>query len=286
MTTRIFWDPRDRQLLTIETLRLVDEQGLGLLKALKIAQPRVLPPAKVRNVTQLSAVKWLPEAVDTLRQQRAREQTLQAEQDALERQRQEALAAEEATRQAREAIPTGELVSMLQNRVESWASGMFKQVLLNVMRDPEVLDAAAVMLRGGMEAHALPGDSSWGEPVAAEALSPVRQTVQRLAKVLILGLLPGQENDIKREFKSFFNIRFMEADCSHRELRQNAQSAHFIFAMTGFINHPDEKQITSTAKDRYMRVDGGLTRLREALREAHATNRLPLRGFRQHGTTH
>lgn len=285
MTTRIFWDPRDRQLLTIETLRLVDEQGISLLRALKIAQTRVLPPAKVRTVTQLSAVKWLPEAVDTLRQQRAREQNQQAEQDALERQRQEALAAEEATRQAREAIPTGELVSMLQSRMESWAAGMFKQVLLNVMRDPEVLDAAGMMFRGSAEVQAVSGDS-WSEPVAAEGLSPVRQTVQRLAKVLILGLLPGQENDIKREFRGFFNLRFMEADCSHRELRQNAQSAHFIFAMTGFINHPDEKQITSTAKERYMRVDGGLTRLREALREAHATNRLPLRGFRQHTTTH
>lgn len=286
MTTRIIWDHRDRQLLTIETLRLMDEQGLPLLKALKGAQPRVLPPAKVRNVAQLAAVKWLPGALDTLRQQRAREQDQQAVQDGLERKRQEALAAEEATRQAREAIPTGELVSMLQGRVESWAAGMFKQVLLNVMRDPEVLDAAGKMFRGSMEFSPVQGDSSWGEPVAAETLSPVRQTVQRLAKVLILGLLPGQENDIKREFKTFFNLRFMEADCSHRELRQNAQSARFIFAMTGFINHPDEKQITSTAKDRYMRVDGGLTRLREALREAHATNRLPLRGYHQQPTTH
>jgi hypothetical protein len=109
------------------------------------------------------------------------------------------------------------------------------------------------------------------------------KAAQRLAKVLVVGLLPGQARTIEREFKDMFRFECMEAECSHHELRQNAQSADFIFAMTGFINHSDEKQITSTAKERYMRVEGGLTRLREALRETHATSRLPIRAFRQPG---
>ncbi|KWU17761.1 hypothetical protein [Burkholderia cenocepacia] len=288
------WDDDARAKLARETLRVTEQTGASLLQALKMAQPRVLKPEQIRQVTAMQAVPWLKKAVDDARKQQLAERVRQEEEAERERQveaQKQEMAAQAAER-ARQDIPTGALLSMLEGRAQVWATGMLKEVLLSVMRDPEIIEAASALFRTAAPATA-PIETAWATvhpSVHSEAnaapenagLSSGMKAAQRLAKVLVLGLLPGQARTIEREFKDKFRFEFMEAECSHHELRQNAQGAQFIFAMTGFINHSDEKQITSTAKERYMRVEGGLTRLRDALRETHQTSRLPLRAFR-HG---
>jgi hypothetical protein len=287
---RIVWDDEDRAKLARETLRVVEQTGFSLLQALKIAQPRVLKSEKVRQVTAMQAVPWLQKAVELARREQLEASQRQAEDEAAERQRQAEVeeATTRAAAQARQDMPTNVLLSMLEGRAQVWATGMLKEVLLSVMRDPEIIEAAGAMFRSQVPANE-PISATWSavHPArSADVTPPVSagmKAAQRLAKVLVLGLLPGQARTIEREFKDKFRFEFLEAACSHHELRQNAQGANFIFAMTDFINHADEKQITSTAKERYMRVEGGLTRLRDALRETHATSRLPIRAFRQTG---
>ena len=84
-----------------------------------------------------------------------------------------------------------------------------------------------------------------------------------LPKILILGLLPGQEKMMQREFGDCFNLSFQKKGDGGSSLRAKAQGAAHVLAMTDFISHSMAHTISSHPN--YHRVPGGMTALRDAL---------------------
>jgi len=86
--------------------------------------------------------------------------------------------------------------------------------------------------------------------------------------VLIVGLLPRQETLIKMEFGGKYKLRFHKCEKSNNpsDVEDKVKHVHKVIGVTDFMSHSEEAAIKKCAKEgQYVRVGGGMTKLREEL---------------------
>lgn len=86
----------------------------------------------------------------------------------------------------------------------------------------------------------------------------------KLARVLIVGLLPEQQHMIAREFSDTLDTRFVGSNDNVNLMKSNASQAAKVFVMADFISHTSIAAIQSVGADVAI-VKGGMTHLRDAL---------------------
>jgi len=89
----------------------------------------------------------------------------------------------------------------------------------------------------------------------------------KLANVVIVGLLPDQENMIKDEFKDCFRLRFWK-DGNPKSLREISGNADHILTFVDKIGHKHEDAIVAAGR-KPDRVTGGMSSLRKRLTEIY-----------------
>ena len=89
----------------------------------------------------------------------------------------------------------------------------------------------------------------------------------KLANVVIVGLLPDQENMIKDEFKDCFRLRFWK-DGNPKSLREISGNADHILTFVDKIGHKHEDAILASGR-KPDRVTGGMSSLRKRLTEIY-----------------
>lgn len=86
-------------------------------------------------------------------------------------------------------------------------------------------------------------------------------------KICIVGLIPSQEQFIKKEYSDVFEIKYFQSDVAKgRSFRNNVASCSVVLAMTAFINHGIEDLIAAS-NGRLIRLTGGMSTLRSKLDE-------------------
>lgn len=84
-------------------------------------------------------------------------------------------------------------------------------------------------------------------------------------KVLIIGLKPQQAGLIQQDFGQHLDLKFAGSDESLQHVKHLLDGRDAIIAMTGFISHSHDELAKGHAQ--YLRVSGGMTRLRSKLSE-------------------
>lgn len=92
----------------------------------------------------------------------------------------------------------------------------------------------------------------------------------KLSSVVIVGLLPEQENMIKDEFKDCFRLRFWK-DGNPKSLREISGNADHILTFVDKIGHKHEDAIVAAGR-KPDRVTGGMSSLRKRLTEIYVNH--------------
>lgn len=103
------------------------------------------------------------------------------------------------------------------------------------------------------------------EPAKPPASEARPNNEARRPRALIVGLLPGQQDIITREFGRELDLRFVtsQAQVSNRA-KELSHTSDAAILMTKFVNHAAEDIIKSRG-GRLIRVSGGLSQLRDTL---------------------
>ncbi len=88
-------------------------------------------------------------------------------------------------------------------------------------------------------------------------------TPPKLTKVLLIGLLPNQENIIKNEYSDMFELVFANRELPGGVLKGKASKCANTLVLTDFISHTVEKALSRVHG--YVRVSGGISSLRVEL---------------------
>jgi len=83
-------------------------------------------------------------------------------------------------------------------------------------------------------------------------------------KVLVLGLLPAQQQTIARSFPNL-DFRFLSKGTPSKHIQQVSQGCVKVFSMVKFVRHSDESLVPT---DRLRRINGGITDLTRALMQS------------------
>lgn len=86
-----------------------------------------------------------------------------------------------------------------------------------------------------------------------------------LPKVLLVGLLKGQQRMMENEYKDMLDLRFARKD-SLVNLGKKASNVDCILSMTSKFSHAEDKTLTQAGVE-YHRVFGGMTSIRKKLDE-------------------
>ena len=115
-------------------------------------------------------------------------------------------------------------------------------------------------------------------PTARPAVPTPKLDKKKNLKVTVVGLLPGQAHMIKNEFK-FVRLTFIaEKSGNSSQLISLSKSNDLVIFMTDFIRHASVETVRS-ANGNWIYVSGGMTTLREKLRELHQEHQKQTAGW-------
>lgn len=83
-------------------------------------------------------------------------------------------------------------------------------------------------------------------------------------KILIVGLLHNQFNEIKHEYSEYFDLKLWSLDSSIPKLKSMLTYSDHTLVMVNFINHSADGVIAN-AKNPYSRISGGMSSLKDEL---------------------
>lgn len=93
----------------------------------------------------------------------------------------------------------------------------------------------------------------------------------RLKRVLIMGLIPNQIQEVTNEFKGALDLRFWRTDQSANLLKSLSKQVDQTVIMTDFIAHSHEVLIKNASVP-YVRQSGGISRLKDTLTHIYAND--------------
>lgn len=87
-------------------------------------------------------------------------------------------------------------------------------------------------------------------------------------RFVVAGLKGTQKTEIQSAMPKTAQVSFWGVDESPHQLKAICRDADRIFMMTKFVSHSHENMIRSIASDRLVRVNGGVTTLREQMQQS------------------
>ncbi len=150
-------------------------------------------------------------------------------------------------------------------QAQSAVHGLIQNSLMPLVRQA-VAQAIEEQL-GGPSPTAAPASPANGSATAAST-PPLGASVpsrpEPKTKVLVVGLLGSQQQDIRADFGSRLDLRFLTQDDSSTRMEQHARNCDLTIGMVGYMGHSAEKHLKKASSD-YRRCNGTLGDLRRML---------------------
>lgn len=202
-----------------------------------------------------------------------------------------------------EFASTSQLLDILMQRIgqtfksmllDVLSSDEMKAILMDVRSPTSAEQSAAAVLTpvrpGSASAHAQTFSTGGPAPLSAlqateadvqpvvtrqrqpeTAKAAAKQTAPRLKRVLVMGLIPNQIQEVANEFKGALDMRFWRTDQSANLLKSLSKQVDQTVIMTDFIAHSHEGLIKNSGVP-YVRQPGGITKLKDTLTHIYAND--------------
>ncbi|MBF3779525.1 hypothetical protein ISG18_12595 [Burkholderia pseudomallei] len=260
--TLVRWNAEERRKIAVESKRLLNDfEDMGKLEAIRKAIEYTMPPNRQRDISSIIHVPWITDewkVIDELdrterEERQARERAAEAERVAEESRR--AIEAARAEAEAAKAIDPASLpFATLIEAIGVKIAGMLlrsigEQLQESIMQritealGNVTLPSPGVLPEGATRMHAAPRD--------------------RKPRVLVVGLVRQQEDDVSRALGELF--RFDYARVEHADnLEEKARGADLVVLMTKFISHKHQ-DIVRRVNEHIVYRNGGVTELKRWL---------------------
>ncbi|WP_273944917.1 hypothetical protein [Burkholderia pseudomallei] len=260
--TLVRWNAEERRKIAVESKRLLNDfEDMGKLEAIRKAIEYTMPPNRQRDISSIVHVPWITDewkVIDELdrterEERQARERAAEAERVAEESRR--AIEAARAEAEAAKAIDPASLpFATLIEAIGVKIAGMLlrsigEQLQESIMQritealGNVTLPSPGVLPEGATRMHAAPRD--------------------RKPRVLVVGLVRQQEDDVSRALGELF--RFDYARVEHADnLEEKARGADLVVLMTKFISHKHQ-DIVRRVNEHIVYRNGGVTELKRWL---------------------
>lgn len=143
--------------------------------------------------------------------------------------------------------------SNMNDMMITMMAAMFKQAMPAIMHDPEAQKKLQAAMLGTSEA------------AAVAPVQPVKQQPQAKKKVIVVGLLPVQANEVQKEFGRVFDMKFVGTNVPSQQIRDSAKNADIAICMTKFVSHSTQNTLRGHAGFNF--CNGNTTALRIMLQE-------------------
>lgn len=124
--------------------------------------------------------------------------------------------------------------------------GVVKQSVVQIVQSPRLQDEIRAAIH--------PTPQALGEPV-----------MDRRTKVLVVGLLPVQANDIETEFGGSLDLRFFDSTVTSDQIENAIKHVDFAVLMTKFTSHKTQQKMRGHSG--FMFCNGNSSALKSLLRE-------------------
>jgi len=231
--THIRWT-EDEERLLVETACdiLNDKPFMTFISLLRAAMEKALFPDRIRNIQSITTVKWFKPRVERTMKERA---TLKDVKSGIRQQ------------------PVEADISTLTT--ETLCNELTKRLFFNQLT--KWLDTSNIITRLSSEIVAgLRG---------SVAQKPVEIEVPKKTRVLIVGLLNEQRQQIQREWGEFFDLKFCEGNTPN--LPDLARSCAVSVLMTKFTSHSQQESLKSVGA-KILWCNGGVSDLERVLESA------------------
>lgn len=255
------WTSDDKRLIALESKRLRSTNiGMTRLDAIRQAIEYALPPERRRNINKFEKVAdWIEDEWKALDEA---ERATQAEREAreraaeLERQAEESRRATEAARAEAEAakaldpasLPFATLIEAIGVKI----AGMLLRSVGEQLQD-------SIMQR---ITEAL-GNVTLPSPLPEGATRLHAAPRNRKPRVLVVGLVRQQEEDIKRALGELLTLEYARVEHADN-LEDKARGADLVVLMTKFISHKHQ-DIVRRVNEHIVYRNGGVTELKRWL---------------------
>lgn len=274
---KVHWTSQEKELLcAVSAQLLTDLQANGPHDALEKAVA-TLPVDRQRQIPSMTLVAdWYFEGLQTARDriQKTRDETALRASRAAEVAAQEA--AEAHTPAPEPAVPA---VQAAQPPMGLAIASIFNMTWPTIREYlvQEIADLVAEGVRRGLANVQLTPPASVEDAATPHPHVPFAASLApkpKLLSVLVAGLKGAQVPQIKADFGSRLDLRFVAVDESKDQLRAMTERADMTIAVVDFLSH-SHTDIIKARSPKCVELHGGMTRLREQLAQLVAA---PLNG--------
>ncbi|CAJ8174408.1 Uncharacterised protein [Burkholderia pseudomallei] len=260
--TLVRWNAEERRKIAVESKRLLNDfEDMGKLEAIRKAIEYTMPPNRQRDISSIVHVPWITDewkVIDALNrtereERQARERAAEAERIAEESRRaiEAARAEAEKTKTIDPAsLPLETLIGALGTRIAGMLlRSIGEQLQESIMQritealGNVTLPSPGVLPEGATRMHAAPRD--------------------RKPRVLIVGLVRQQEDDVRRALGELFRFDYVRVEHADN-LEEKARGADLVVLMTKFISHKHQ-DIVRRVNEHIVYRNGGVTELKRWL---------------------
>ncbi|CAJ8943437.1 Uncharacterised protein [Burkholderia pseudomallei] len=260
--TLVRWNAEERRKIAVESKRLLNDfEDMGKLEAIRKAIEYTMPPNRQRDISSIVHVPWITDewkVIDELNrtereERQARERAAEAERIAEESRRAIEAARAEAEK-AKTIDPASLSLETLIGALGTRIAGMLlrsigEQLQESIMQritealGNVTLPSPGVLPEGATRMHAAPRD--------------------RKPRVLIVGLVRQQEDDVRRALGELFRFDYVRVEHADN-LEEKARGADLVVLMTKFISHKHQ-DIVRRVNEHIVYRNGGVTELKRWL---------------------
>lgn len=258
--TLVRWNAEEKRKIAVESKRLLNGfADMSKVEAIRKAIEYTMPAHRQREIASLVQVPWIADewkVVDELEraaEREAGEQAAEAERAAEELRR----ATEAARAEAEKAraidpasLPLETLIGALGTRIAGMLlRSIGEQLQESIMQritealGNVTLPSPGVLPEGATRMHAAPRD--------------------RKPRVLIVGLVRQQEDDVRRALGELFRFDYVRVEHADN-LEEKARGADLVVLMTKFISHKHQ-DIVRRVNEHIVYRNGGVTELKRWL---------------------
>lgn len=246
--TRVFWSEYERKLVVEDAARrllqtYLEGRRLPKIEALMMAQRAKLPENRQRSKDSLTASPNITAELGQL----------------IEKLRAEANADGLSAIEASSFLDKNDLPKPVVQSAQT-IDGLIKDLIKSAVQ--EALQPIIDKL-GRLEAFL----SAQKSQISSESVSHhlveqqpdlPKPNKQRLPVVLVIGLLPGQQQIVSNALKDSVDVRYVSSDMSARNFHQSIAYREHIFVMTKFVSHTSTDWLP---REKSTLVHGGLRNL-------------------------
>jgi len=208
------------------------------------------------NVNSINQTSWLPSLLKTLAEAESRETAPKIiEPQPVIKETPPVIETAPSVTESRpeQPIASAPIYATLESVLITAIVGAIKPVLFNIIQSPSF----ATALR----------DAFADLPVPASMPVPIAETVQKpidiRKKVMIIGLIGQQGQEIRSEFGKLYDLRIFDSEVTTDKIRSNLPSCDKAIIVTKFISHRVQDAVRGLNGFTY--CNGGVTALKELL---------------------